>query len=1188
MANLLANFDQYESQLIKLEVIAFDAGTFGTGNAGNINIHQNSSQMICRNHYSTITDFVTDPNALYEVTGFAIPYNTDRQLAPRDLNDITELVTHVVTLNSVPTGIGTLTGGGTYIHNHSATINATPPDAYNFINWTENGTQVTTNNSYTFNVTEDRTLIANFQIKTFTITATTDANGTISPLGTTTVNYGASQSYTITPNTGYEINQVLVDGVNNSTAVSSGTYTFTNVTANHTISVTFKAKQFTLTLNPAPSTLPTTVTNPIQVTFDAAVSGIVAPNAMTGYTFQGWEIEGTPIANGNIWTYPSNKTAVARWLYTISYTNNNPNLGSVTPSGTPINYTFGDNATYSFIPEPGCHVSSLIVDGVQQLTNINNEVTQTVTYSFINISASHTIVVNFARNCYALNPANVIGSGATLSMNPSGCVQHGNQVTFHIGVSSCYNLTDVIIDGVSMGAIESYGPLTVNQPLPLIQIVTQIKTYTITATPLSDPHGSISPSGTSTTNCGDNRSYAIHIASGYRVHLFVDGNAVTVPPAQDFEYTFTNVNANHTIHAEFEEWPQVVIQFGPGETQGMGGYVYPNFYPTAQNYVLVDSGTVSYPFTIVANQGYEIDKVLVDDANVPASVLSGSYEFVDLRKNHTIFATFKPIMFTITATTDGNGTLTPGGTVQVPYGSAQTFSAIPNEGFNLTAIKVDGHIDPPATATGIYTFENITDNHTISAEFTKKQYTITTIWGANGTVFPVNPTVEHGDNKKITFYPAQGYKVAEVLIDDVPHPASAEAGFFTFTNVMSNHTIEVTFTKLVFTITATHTGGGHIQPSGIEYVEYDENSSIYVFESEEGYHVKYALIDGENNPAAIAAGFYRFLGVRANHTIHIVFVPDNHLIAATATSGGAISPEGAVLVPDGNTQTFIMNPFAGYKLVRVIVDGFNNEEAVEQGFYTFFDVSEGHTIMAQFEPNLYNVYLPEDPGAIITPVNGSTSPTAHGSKFMFVVEPTTGYSPVYTVRVNNVVLYPIDGVYTINNIVTDQYITVTDLVLLKYQIVSKTNAGGMISPLGITMIEHGGSQTFEITANDKYKIDRVEVDGVNVGAVESYTFSNVTEAGKIEAFFKYSPVGIGDNETPTIEVFSYHNVVTILNNDLVPVKSVEIIDMYGRMIWQGKTTAEKTEITLNVATGIYGVRIATETNVTTTKVNITK
>jgi hypothetical protein len=51
---------------------------------------------------------------------------------------------------------------------------------------------------------------------------------------------------------------------------------------------------------------------------------------------------------------------------------------------------------------------------------------------------------------------------------------------------------------------------------------------------------------------------------------------------------------------------------------------------------------------------------------------------------------------------------------------------------------------------------------------------------------------------------------------------------------------------------------------------------------------------------------------------------------------------------------------------------------------------------------------------------------------------------------------------------------------------------------------------------------------------------------------------------------------------------VDIMDMYGRLVWSGQVFTEKTDITLDVATGIYGVRITTESDVTTTKVSITK
>jgi hypothetical protein len=68
------------------------------------------------------------------------------------------------------------------------------------------------------------------------ITASAGPGGTISPSGTVRVNAGASQTFTITPNAGYKISDVLVDGVSVGAVPS---YTFSNIQSNHTIAAYF-------------------------------------------------------------------------------------------------------------------------------------------------------------------------------------------------------------------------------------------------------------------------------------------------------------------------------------------------------------------------------------------------------------------------------------------------------------------------------------------------------------------------------------------------------------------------------------------------------------------------------------------------------------------------------------------------------------------------------------------------------------------------------------------------------------------------------------------------------------------------------------------------------------------------------------------------------------------------------------
>jgi|GEM_PF-2852086 len=74
---------------------------------------------------------------------------------------------------------------------------------------------------------------------THTITA---GGGAVQPAGAVPVFTGESRTFTFTPSPGHVLDQVLVDGINNPAAVAAGTYTFSDVTTDHTISARFRLK----------------------------------------------------------------------------------------------------------------------------------------------------------------------------------------------------------------------------------------------------------------------------------------------------------------------------------------------------------------------------------------------------------------------------------------------------------------------------------------------------------------------------------------------------------------------------------------------------------------------------------------------------------------------------------------------------------------------------------------------------------------------------------------------------------------------------------------------------------------------------------------------------------------------------------------------------------------------------------
>ncbi|MFN8589017.1 MAG: T9SS type A sorting domain-containing protein [Candidatus Eisenbacteria bacterium] len=71
----------------------------------------------------------------------------------------------------------------------------------------------------------------------------------------------------------------------------------------------------------------------------------------------------------------------------------------------------------------------------------------------------------------------------------------------------------------------------------------------------------------------------------------------------------------------------------------------------------------------------------------------------------------------------------------------------------------------------------------------------------------------------------------------------------------------------------------------------------------------------------------------------------------------------------------------------------------------------------------------------------------------------------------------------------------------KWIITASAGTGGTISPSGAVGVAHGASQAFTIAANSGFQVSGVTVDGASVGAVTSYTFTNVTAAHTIAAAF---------------------------------------------------------------------------------------
>ena len=219
-------------------------------------------------------------------------------------------------------------------------------------------------------------------------------------------------------------------------------------------------------------------------------------------------------------------------------------------------------------------------------------------------------------------------AGAHGSISPSATttVSRGSSRAYTILPDSGYDVASLTIDGVTTATSTTSYTFTnvqVNHTIDVAFVLATIPTFTIFAS--TGAHGSISPNATTTVTQGGSQVYNINPDSGYDIAtLAVDSLTVAVGTP----YTFTNVQANHTIYATFAAVS--VPTFTITATAGAYGSISPSGVTT-----VTQGGLRTY--TITPNSGYEISTLMVDGLVVAAT---NTYVFSNVQANHTIEATF--------------------------------------------------------------------------------------------------------------------------------------------------------------------------------------------------------------------------------------------------------------------------------------------------------------------------------------------------------------------------------------------------------------------------------------------------------------------------------------------------------------------------------------------------------------------
>ena len=255
------------------------------------------------------------------------------------------LPTYEIAIVANDENYGSVTGGGTYVLNESCMVTATPAEGYHFVNWTENGDEVSTDAEYTFTVTNSRYLVANFALNYYDITAEAEPEegGTVNGAG----NYNHFETCTLvaTANWGYTFINWTLDG---NVVSAEPSYTFT-VTSAGDYTANFQLNNYAINAfaNPSEGGSVSGAGN-----YDHGTECTLTATANVGYTFVNWTLDGVEVGTEPTYTFTvyGEATYVANFslnLYEITAIANPVEGGTITGAG---NYYHGDECILTAIP----------------------------------------------------------------------------------------------------------------------------------------------------------------------------------------------------------------------------------------------------------------------------------------------------------------------------------------------------------------------------------------------------------------------------------------------------------------------------------------------------------------------------------------------------------------------------------------------------------------------------------------------------------------------------------------------------------------------------------------------------------------------------------------------------------------------------------------------------------------------
>ena len=651
--------------------------------------------------------------------------------------------------------------------------------------------------NYTFsNVTEDHTITASFvSAQPHVITATAGNGGSISPSGQVSVPYNGSQTFVFTADEGYSLANIVVD--NGPATAENNTYTFTNVIADHTINANFAVNNYNLTVHYVYADNTTAAPDHTESFAFGAEYSVESP-VIAGYTADQLTVAGT---------MPAQDVDV-----TVTY-----NVNSYTLT---IHYVYADNTTaapdhtesvaygadYSVeSPVVECYTADqLTVAGTMpaqdvEVNVIYNVDTYTLTVHYV--YADNTEAATTYTETVACGTAYSVPSPAIDGYTANPAVVEGTMPAQDVDVTVTYN--EIVTHTLTIHYV--YAETNAQAAADHTETLAEGAAYSVTS-PVIDGYTADQTVVAGTMGTADVEVTVTYTANTHTLTIHYVYAETNAQAAADYTETLAEGAAYSVTSPVIDGYTasQTVVEgtMGTSDIEVTVRYTS-NTVPTYTltiHYVYAETNAqaaADHTETLAEGAAYSVTSPVIDGYTADQATVAGTMpaQNVEVTVRYTANTA---TTYTITATAGNGGAINPNGTVTVNEGADQPFTITADAGYRIESVLVDGADAISELVNNVYTFVNVTSNHTIAVTFapvSSTTYTIIATAGSNGTITPNGViTVAEGATQTFRIAPNEGYRIASVMVDNVEAITDVVDNEYVFYNVTANHTINVTFT----------------------------------------------------------------------------------------------------------------------------------------------------------------------------------------------------------------------------------------------------------------------------------------------------------------------------------------------------------------------------------------------------------